>query len=233
MVSAPAVKPFRVILLGPPASGKGTQGRRLAASLGLGCLSTGALLREEMETATPLGQLAEPILARGDFLPDDLMCRLLADWLSQQSGGWVLDGFPRSLPQARFLDAWLADKGLQIAAAVALEVPYQELLARIRNRVECPHCRWSGQLAQTKGTGQCPLCAASVVHRPDDNEQNFHNRYHEFTHLTKPVIEHYRQLDLLCACDATAPQDEVAQTILNRFSPTPVGGPIANAVIGS
>ena len=100
-MSDPAASPLRIVLLGPPASGKGTQGRRLAATLGLGYLSTGALLREQVENKTPLGNLAEPILARGEYLPDDLMCRILGDWLERQSGGWVLDGFPRSLPQAR------------------------------------------------------------------------------------------------------------------------------------
>ncbi len=109
--------------MGPPASGKGTQGRRLAASLGLGYLSTGALLREQMEEGTALGKQAEPILARGEYLPDHLMCPILADWLSRQTGGWVLDGFPRSLPQAVFLDNWLARSDLKLDVAVSLEVP--------------------------------------------------------------------------------------------------------------
>ena len=99
---ASAARPLRVVLLGPPASGKGTQGRRLAASLGLGYLSTGALLREHVENGTELGKQAEPILARGEYLPDDLMCPILADWLARQNGGWVLDGFPRSRPTGGF-----------------------------------------------------------------------------------------------------------------------------------
>ena len=147
-MTASAAKPLRVVLLGPPASGKGTQGRRLAASLGLGYLSTGALLREEMESGTDLGKQAQPILARGEYLPDDLMCPILADWLSRQTGGWVLDGFPRSLPQAVFLDQWLAQRDLKVDAAVSLEVPFEVLLARIADRVECPDCRWTGQRDQ-------------------------------------------------------------------------------------
>ena len=125
---------MRIVILGPPAYGKGTQGCRLAASLGLGYLSTGALLRENIEESTPLGLTAEPIHARGCYLPDDLMCPILADWLGKNDSGkaWVLDGFPRSLPQAEFLDGWLSENGAALDAAVALEAPFDELLRRTR-----------------------------------------------------------------------------------------------------
>ena len=216
-MTAPAAKPLRVVLLGPPASGKGTQGRRLAASLGLGYLSTGALLREEMEAGTDLGKQAEPILARGEYLPDELMCPILADWLSRQTGGWVLDGFPRSLPQAVFLDEWLAQRDLIIDAAVSLEVPFEVLLARIADRVECPECRWSGQRAQLLAVDQCPTCGSAAGPRADDSEENFRSRHAEFVSLTQPVIDHYRRLGLLCPCDVTAPQDEVAARLLRLF----------------
>ncbi len=216
-----AARPLRIVLLGPPASGKGTQGRRLAMSLGLGYLSTGALLREHVENGTPLGKKAEPILDRGEYLPDDLMCPILADWLAQQSDGWVLDGFPRSLPQANFLDRWLATNGQSLAAAVSLEVPYQELLGRIRDRVECPDCRWSGQLAQLLADQKCPVCQSPAGPRADDTEENFQSRHAEFVTLTQPVIDHYRKLGMLHPCDATAPQQEVAERILSHF-PSPV-----------
>ena len=211
---APAAKTLRVVLLGPPASGKGTQGRRLAAGLGLGYLSTGALLREQVEAATELGKQAQPILARGEYLPDELMCPILADWLSQQTGGWVLDGFPRSLPQAVFLDEWLASRGLKITTAISLEVPFEILLARIAERVECPDCRWSGQRPQLLASEKCPACGGLTGPRADDSEQNFCSRHAEFVSLTQPVIEHYRLLDLLSPCDATAPEAEVAARLL-------------------
>jgi adenylate kinase len=215
----PSASQLRILLLGPPASGKGTQGRRLAEGLGLGYLSTGALLREQVEAGTALGKLTEPILARGEYLPDDLMCRILADWLARQSGGWVLDGFPRSEPQADFLDQWLAARDLKIDAAVSLEVPYDELVSRIRNRVECPECRWSGQKEQTNSNGQCPVCSTPVVPRADDTEENFSKRHQEFVRLTQPVIRHYQLAGALLACDATAPQAEVAQRLINHFKP--------------
>ncbi len=215
---ASAVTPLRIVLLGPPASGKGTHGRRLAGTLGLGYLSTGALLREQVENGTPLGLQAKPILDRGEYLPDELMCPILADWLSRQSGGWVLDGFPRSLPQAVFLDGWLASHGLRLDAAVALEVPFDQLLARIHDRVECPECRWAGHRAQSREASQCPVCKSPAGPRADDSEENFRSRYSEFVSLTQPVIDHYRKVNMLRSCDATAPQDEVAAGILSHFS---------------
>jgi adenylate kinase len=202
------------VLLGPPASGKGTQGRRLAASLGLGYLSTGALLREHVETGTDLGNQAEPILARGEYLPDDLMFPILADWLDRQNAGWVLDGFPRSVPQSVFLDEWLELRDLRIDAAVSLEVPLPDLLGRIQDRVECPECRWSGQSGQLAADQKCPDCDAPAGRRADDSERNFLSRHAEFVNLTQPVIERYRHLGVLSACDAKAPQDEVAAQLL-------------------
>ena len=210
-----AAKPLRVVLLGPPASGKGTQGKRLAASLGLHYLSTGALLREQVEKQSDLGLRAMPILARGEYLPDDLMCPILADWLSRHPGGWVLDGFPRSLPQATFLADWLAAHATTLDAAVALDVPIETLLGRIRERVECPACRWTGQKPQLGPGDACPQCAATAGPRPDDDEANFLRRHREYETLTLPVIRHYQDLGLLRLTDATAPIDTVSSRILH------------------
>jgi adenylate kinase len=216
-LTAPAPRPFRIVLLGPPASGKGTQGRRLAESLGLGYLSTGALLREQVENQTPLGLQAAPILARGEYLPDELMNPILGDWLSKQSAGWVLDGFPRSLPQALFLESWLADHDLKLDAAVSLDVPFEQLVARIHDRVECPSCRWSGQRSQLAANGKCPKCGAAAGKRADDGEENFRKRYQEFTTLTGPVVDHFQNKGMLRSFDATPPQETVAAEILSSF----------------
>ncbi|RYD28079.1 MAG: adenylate kinase [Verrucomicrobiaceae bacterium] len=214
----PTATPLRIAVLGPPASGKGTQGRRLAAGLGLAYLSTGALLREHVEAGTHLGKQADPILARGGYLPDDLMLPILADWLSRQESGWLLDGFPRSLPQAVFLDSWLAERGLKLDRAISLEVPFPDLLARIQDRVECPECRWTGQTAQLAGSSGCPVCGSAAGPRSDDSEENFRSRHAEFSNLTLPVIGHYRDAGVLSPCDATAPQDEVAARLLELFT---------------
>lgn len=215
-----AATPFRIVLLGPPASGKGTQGRRLAAALGLGYLSTGALLREQVETQTALGQLAMPMLARGEYLPDDLMCPILAEWLAHQATGWVLDGFPRSLPQAVFLDRWLTESGQTLSAAVSLEVPEELRLSRIKGRVECPGCRWSGQRVELISPNLCPVCRSPATSRADDSEQNFLSRHAEFVALTQPVIHYYQHAAKLHSITASAPQEQVAAQILACF-PSP------------
>lgn len=222
-MTPPVARPRHVVLLGPPASGKGTQGRRLAERLGLAYLSTGALLREQMEQGTDLGRKAQPILARGGYLPDELMLPILADWLTHQNDGWVLDGFPRSLPQAKFLDDALARSGLVMDVVISLEAPFPELLARIQDRVECPDCRWTGQQAQLSHDSECPVCKGPAGPRADDNEENFRSRHSEFMTLTQPVIEHYRGLNLLSPCDATAPLDEVTDWLLEVLPPACVG----------
>lgn len=193
----------------------------MAAALGLGYLSTGAVLREQLEQGTALGKQAEPILGRGEYLPDELMCPIVAGWLECQDGGWVLDGFPRSLPQAVFLEGWLADHRLKLDAAISLEVPFDELLARIRGRVECTECRWSGQRPQLIDARDCPECGDLAGPRADDGEPNFRSRHGEFTKLTGPVIEFYRERKLLSPCEATAPQDEVAARLLRLFPDDP------------
>jgi adenylate kinase len=191
----------------------------LAESLGLGYLSTGALLRENVENGTPLGNQAAPILARGEYLPDELMNPILGDWLARQNDqGWVLDGFPRSLPQAIFLGDWLEKHGRSIDAAVSLEVPFEELLKRTRDRVECPACRWTGQRSQLVSGQNCPSCGSPAGPRADDDETNFRSRYAEFSSLTGPVIEYFRNKRILHPIDATHPKEEVSRAILESLA---------------
>jgi adenylate kinase len=210
---------MRIVLLGPPASGKGTQGRSLAAALDLGYLSTGALLRENIEAGTPLGLAAVPILARGGYLPDELMCPLLSDWLEKNDSGkgWVLDGFPRSIPQAEFLDCGFSEIGAALDGAIALEAPFDELLRRIKNRVECPTCRWSGQHDELSHSGLCPQCSTPAAPREDDHEENFRSRHSEFIALTVPVIDFYRKTGRLIPIPATGTKETTTATILSTL----------------
>jgi adenylate kinase len=209
---------IRAVLLGPPASGKGTQGRRLATSTGVAYLSTGALLREAVENGTELGLQAKPILDRGGYLPDELMCQILGEWLERHPEGWVLDGFPRSVPQAEYLDAWLAGRQLKLTAAIALDVPLEELLRRIEERVECPVCRWSGQLSQTVAN-HCPECGGLVSKRDDDEEENFLRRHQAYSTYTHPLIGYYEARKVLHHVNATASVEAVASSVSNLFQP--------------
>ena len=213
-MSESGTNPIRVVLLGPPASGKGTQGRRVAEAFDLAFLSTGALLREHVENRTPLGREAKPILDRGEYLPDGLMCDVIAEWLERRSGGWVLDGFPRSLAQAEFLHRWLDGDGGSRHDAVFLDVPISELLNRIKSRVECPDCRWSGQRSQLDHDGRCPECGGPASGRDDDEEENFRSRYRQFEEFTLPAVDYYRNLGGLVAVDATRAKDVVTREII-------------------
>lgn len=210
--------PQRFVLLGPPASGKGTQGRRLAEDLGLAYLSTGALLRSAVEDKTELGRQAEPILARGEYLPDELMNPIMGEWLAKQSSGWVLDGYPRSISQADFLAAWLSEKGQRLGAAILLEVPIDELLVRLGNRLECPECRWSGRRQDLNGAGRCPECGGVAAPRADDTPANFRSRFSEYEEHTLPVVARYEGEGLLKRFDATRNPDEVAKRLLELVS---------------
>lgn len=210
---------MRLVLLGPPAVGKGTQGRRLASHLGLDYLSTGALLREAVENRTTLGLAAEPILARGGYLPDEVMSPILGEWLGAHENmtGWVLDGFPRTLGQAEFLDLWLAGHDAELGKAIALEAPMEALLDRIKDRVECPKCRWSGQRKELSVESKCPQCGEVATSRPDDGEENFRNRHTEFVENTVPAIDFYRKTGRLVTVPATGSRDETTATILREL----------------
>lgn len=213
----------RFILIGPPACGKGTQGRRLAKALGLEYLSTGALLREHMVRESEIGNLAKPILDRGGYLPDALMCGIIEEWLDSASEGWVLDGFPRSVPQAEFLEGILGRMGRPLTAAIAFEAPFEVLKTRIWQRVECPDCRWSGG-AQEAHANACPECGAVVEVRADDDLDNFTSRYEAYCQSALPLVDAYRQKKLLCSCDATRSRDEVTAELMQHFAPATNGG---------
>lgn len=216
-----------LILLGPPASGKGTQGRRLASSLDLSYLSTGALLREAVENGTPAGKEAAPILERGGYVSDELMGGLMVPWLENHRDGWVLDGFPRTMAQDDFLQQWLAGHDQRIDAVISLEVPKEDLLGRIRSRVECPDCRWSGQSSDLVDDGSCPKCGGEAGPRADDSLENFLSRFDEFSLHTMPVIERYASVGGLTTCDATAPVDTVAAELLETVQRITADGPTA------
>lgn len=211
---------LNLVLLGPPASGKGTQGRRLAEREGLAYLSTGALLREVLRMGGPIAEEVKPVLAAGGYVSDSLMCDILGDWLTRHPEGWVLDGFPRTIVQDDFLNRWMEEHGGAVEGAVALKVPKDELIERIQERVECPACGWSGQTSQLGEGFRCPSCGEKAARRDDDSLENFLHRYEEFAEHTLPVVERYRLAGRLLEVDATRPIDEVASQVaeaMNQF----------------
>ena len=199
----------RIILLGPPASGKGTQARQLAAHLEVSCLGTGSLLRSEIKKDTPLGQQAKMHIDRGFYVPDELILGMVEKWLGEHQEGWLLDGFPRTLPQAKALQ--------EIAApicAIQLDVPREVLENRISSRRECNTCGFTTSVTSEDEQG-CPTCETGVlVARKDDAIESFRVRYENYSELTVPLYDYYQSKGVLYKVDGTLSPEQVFESIL-------------------
>lgn len=187
---------MRVLLIGPPASGKGTQGRRIAERFGVTYLSSGELLRAEVKAGTELGRRVADDLANGDLVPDDVMLGVLREPLAAAltSGGYVLDGFPRTVSQARSLDTTAAELGGAPEVAAWFDVEDSELLRRTRSR-------------------------ASIEGRTDDADAVARHRIDVYNAATAPLINYYRNAGLLIHIDAARDIDEVTTDVLSALEP--------------
>lgn len=196
------MKSRHLVFLGPPASGKGTQGRRLADDQGLAYLSTGALLRQALRNQTELGERARPYLDRGEFVPDEIMVPMVLEWVGHQENGWLLDGFPRTLPQAEALDEALSEE----PRAIILHVPDEELRRRVACRLECVDCH---RVAREGEGPTCPTCGGRLEPRADDASSNFENRLQEYRRLVLPTISYYCRKGRARIVNGTGSPDEV------------------------
>jgi len=187
---------MRLILLGPPGAGKGTQAQHLVAKYGLVQLSTGDMLRAAVKAGTPIGRQVADIMARGALCPDDVVVGIVEDRIQQPDArkGFILDGFPRTVPQAESLDQMLERHGLALDAVVELRVDESALIKRIESRI-----------AQTKARGE--------KLRDDDNPEVLHRRLAAYREQTAPLIAYYRRHGTLCSVDGMAPIPEVAAQI--------------------
>jgi adenylate kinase len=195
---------MRLILLGPPGAGKGTQAQHLVAKYGLVQLSTGDMLRAAVKAGTPLGLKVQDIMARGALVPDDIVVTIVEERIEQPdaSKGFILDGFPRTVPQAEALDGMLAKHGIALDAVIELRVDEAALIRRIESRI-----------AEMQARGE-PL-------RPDDNPDILHRRLLAYRELTAPLIAYYGQHGVLQSVDGMAPIDEVAADIEKKLSAKP------------
>ena len=213
------VTPGPMLLMGAPGAGKGTQAQGIMAAWGIPQISTGDLLRDHRDRGTPLGQSANQIMDSGKLVPDDLVNQMVAERLAQPdtARGYILDGYPRTLPQAEWLDDRLANipSGLPVIA-VSIQVSYTQLLRRITGRRICPTCQriYNVYLQPPKVDMVCDVDGTPLVQRADDVEAVFHERMRTYTALTAPVVEHYRASSRFVEVDGEQSADEVLAGIM-------------------
>jgi adenylate kinase len=211
--------PGPLLLLGAPGVGKGTQAKELVKLWGIPQISTGDLLRANVAKGTPLGKAAKDLLNRGELVNDSLVEEMVAARLKEPdtAKGYILDGFPRTLGQANWLDGRLASDGKALPViAVSIQVDYNQLLRRITGRRNCPVCAsiYNVYMNPSKRDGFCDIEGAALVQRADDTEAVFKERMRAYTGLTAPVIEHYRALGRFTEVDGDRPIGLIAAGIV-------------------
>ena len=214
-----ATTPGPILLLGAPGVGKGTQAKELVKLWGIPQISTGDLLRANVSQGTELGKAAQEIMDRGELVPDTLVNEMVAARLVEPdtARGYILDGFPRTLNQAGWLDQRLAadQDGLPVVA-VSLQVDYNELLRRITGRRNCPVCQtiYNVYAKPPKKEGLCDIEGAALVQRADDTEPVFTERMKAYSALTAPVVEHYRSQGRFAEVNGDQPVEVVSKSII-------------------
>ena len=219
---------MRLVLLGPPGVGKGTQGRKLADSCGWALISTGEMLREAVTRKTPLGLEAQRRMDAGYLVPDEVMIGLVRERTAETDavGGFVLDGFPRTVPQADALDAMLEQRGNRLDAVVSLTAPERELVRRLGGRLECPVCKRTYHMAGAppKDDRRCDdHPEVELRARADDAEATVRKRLEVYREQTEPLVGYYRQAGRLVEVEGTGSTDEVFDALKRAVCPRPVG----------
>ena len=210
---------MRIVLLGPPGAGKGTQARRLMDKYGVAQIATGDLFRMHVKEQTPIGQKVDAILKAGSLVPDQITIDMMSERLDQPdcAKGFILDGFPRSVAQAEALDTMLKTKGLHLDAVIEMAVNDEKLVERISGRFTCGECNegYHDTFKRPRYEGVCDKCGAtgSFKRRNDDNAETVRARLAEYHQKTAPILPHYKTKGLLKAVDGMADMDAVTKAI--------------------
>lgn len=208
---------MRLIFIGPPGSGKGTQAKRLASRFGIPHISTGDMLREAVAEGTPLGKEADKIMKAGQLVPDEVMIGMIRERLAKPDArkGFILDGFPRTIVQAEKLNALVSGNGKSDLRVLRLLVPDEAIVKRIALRRTCANCGAIYHLENQppKKAGVCDQCGGQLIARPDDTEAAVRKRLESFHRQTEPVAGYYKNKNVLKEVDGTGPIDMIFERI--------------------
>jgi len=212
---------LRIVMLGPPGAGKGTQARLLAQRLGIPQISTGDILREAVRKGTPAGLEARGYMQRGLLVPDELVVRIVNERMAEPDAakGFILDGFPRTYAQARALEESLAAKGQRLSMVIALDVDEETVVKRISGRLVCRQCgaMFHALYDPPRNDNLCDKCNGSLYQRDDDKEETVRRRLQQYREETRPLMDFYANKALLVRIDGTGAVEEVKERILKAL----------------
>ncbi|HEX9236840.1 MAG TPA: adenylate kinase [Actinomycetota bacterium] len=216
---------MRIVLLGIPGAGKGTQAHRLADRFGLALVATGDIFRANVQDQTDLGLLAKQYMDSGELVPDDVVVRMVVDALDQHPGGFILDGFPRTIPQAEALEQDLSSRSRPLSTALAFDLPDHIAIKRLAGRRTCQRCQrtYNVEFYPPKVEGVCDACGGVLVHRDDDRKETVRHRLEVYYGSTFPLWDYYRERGLLRVVDADGTEDEVTERAVRALSDVPSG----------
>ncbi|MEN3203254.1 MAG: adenylate kinase [Atribacterota bacterium] len=204
---------MRIILLGPPGAGKGTQAKKIEEEFGIPQLATGDIIRLAIKEGTEWGKRAEPFVREGQLVPDEVVIGIVKERLSRDDvrNGFILDGFPRTLKQAEALEAMLQDLGIAIDVVLYFDIPAEELVRRLSARRVCESCQTPYNLISSppKNDEICDRCGGKLVQRPDDTPEVIRKRLAVYEEQTKPLVEFYSRKSLLHVVPSSGTIEEI------------------------
>lgn len=210
---------MKIIMLGAPGAGKGTQAKKIAAKYAIPHISTGDIFRANIKNNTELGQKAKTYMDKGELVPDELVVDLIMDRFKEAdcANGYVLDGFPRTIPQAEALDKALSANGESVDYAINVEVPDENIINRMSGRRACVGCgaTYHIQFNPTKVEGICDACGEKLILRDDDKPETVKNRLSVYHEQTQPLIDYYSKKGVLAEVDGTQSMENVFNAIVD------------------
>ncbi len=200
----------RALFIGPPACGKGTQAAWLSAKTGISVVSTGRMLRIEERAGTELGKLSLELSKTGTLVPDEMVIGLVESWLDTHGDQFFFDGFPRTLAQTKAFEKLLEKRGTPLQLAILFDVPDSVRLERATSRQTCRDCGKAFPPSAVGESGDCPKCGGALIRRIDDVGDVFRLRMEQYSRMTQPVVDYYRDKGILIEVDGTGNPDEVS-----------------------